>query len=224
MQKLHVNDLIKEFCPNRVRVDVPVDDILDKLAFDKSPFTKQPYREVIGKINHIANHTRPDLSHALSVFARYSHSPRETHWNNLMRVVRYINYTKDQSLVFGPYLGQSKIEICVYTDSNHASESSDKISQGGFFACMNGSVFTWKSTRLHVRNQSSTESELLFLCAGANKLKWLSMFVNSLKLVVEIPFKLYCDNMAAITSAVNPDRSNNRLKHVDIKTRVVKNY
>jgi hypothetical protein len=48
-----------------------------KLCADASdPVDKEQYQRLVGRLIHLC-HTRPDITHAVSVVSRYIHDPRE---------------------------------------------------------------------------------------------------------------------------------------------------
>ena len=53
------------------------------------------YRSVIGKLNHLAKSTRPDIAFAVHQCARFSASPRESHGKAVKRIARYLMSTPD---------------------------------------------------------------------------------------------------------------------------------
>ncbi|WP_216666954.1 Ty1/Copia family ribonuclease HI, partial [Proteus mirabilis] len=53
------------------------------------------------------------------------------------------------------------------------------------------------------------------------ELIWLQRILNELKLEVEQPMKLYCDNKAAISIANNPVQ-HDRTKHIEIDRHFIK--
>ncbi len=60
------------------------------------------YRSVIGKLNYIAQNTRPDISFAVHQCARYSANPTTLHELVVKRIGRYLLATKDKGLILRP--------------------------------------------------------------------------------------------------------------------------
>lgn len=52
--------------------------------------------------------------------------------------------------------------------------------------------------------QSSVEAEFRAVAQGMCKVLWLKKILKELKVKVEVPIKLYCDNKATINIAHNP--------------------
>ena len=199
---------------------------------DLSGPTNEPYREVIGNLIHIMNVSRPDIAFALSVFSRYNSAPRTKHWEELQRIIWYLNATKNYGLKFGGKTpnptnlsNQSIQSICFncFCDSDFATDPADRISQIGYAITLNNSAVIWKSQKLPMITQSTCESELMGINACANEIKWVSMLVSALDLAINRPIQIYCDNQSAITCAPNP-QSKTRLKHVDTRQMKTSEY
>lgn len=74
----------------------------DKEDRDKFLALKVNYCSPIGQINFIASLARPDISFAVSSQARHCEEPGMSHWNEVLKVWRYLSNTKDMTLTLGP--------------------------------------------------------------------------------------------------------------------------
>ena len=63
---------------------------------------------------------------------------------------------------------------------------------------------TWRSKKQPVVARSSAEAELRALAQGICELLWLKIILGDLKVKVESPMRLFCDNKSAINIAHNP--------------------
>lgn len=217
-QDRHIEDLLTKFDKltkyNPYTPMQPVD--IGILTTDSSPLTIHPYREVIGSLTHIMNVTRPDIAFALSALSRFCSSPRENHWNELLRIVAYIRTTRRLCLTYGG--DKERPELLGYSDSDYASDSSRRTSQLGWIVIFNGGCISWKSHKSNVTAQSSCETELIATAKAANQIKYLRTLLSQLLGCVSIPTTiLYCDNKSAIDVAKN-ENMKSKLKHVDVKT------
>ena len=78
-----------------------------------------PYAEGIGHVLWPVMVSRPDTLCAVGILAQFVQNPGETHWDALMRVIAYLNTTKDYWLTFGH--GASQLEG--YSDADWASQT-----------------------------------------------------------------------------------------------------
>ncbi len=68
-------------------------------AKDEKPFDLNfNYRSAIGKLNYLAQITRPDIMDATHQIAKYASDPREIHGEAILYLVRYLKKTRDLGL------------------------------------------------------------------------------------------------------------------------------
>ncbi len=58
------------------------------------------YRSVVGKLNYLAQTTRPDIMYATHQIAKYSSDPRTSHGEAVLYLIRYLKKTRDLGLLF----------------------------------------------------------------------------------------------------------------------------
>jgi hypothetical protein len=80
------------------KVSLQLHAFKDEPAFDLN-FN---YRSAVGKLNYLAQTTRPDIMYALLQIAKYSSYPRQSHGNAILYLVRYLKKTHDLGLKFKP--------------------------------------------------------------------------------------------------------------------------
>ncbi len=60
------------------------------------------YRSMVGKLNYLAQTTRPDILYAVHQVAKYSSCPKKEHGDAILYIVRYLKRTRDIGLRFKP--------------------------------------------------------------------------------------------------------------------------
>ena len=80
-----------------------------KVSLQLHAFKDQPvfdlnfnYRSAVGKLNYLAQTTRPDIMYATHRIAKYSFDPREPHGEAILYLVRYLKRTRDLGIRFKP--------------------------------------------------------------------------------------------------------------------------
>ena len=68
---------------------------------------------------YLASHTRPDISFAVNLLARYSSSPTRRHWIGVKQIFRYLRGTMDMGLY---YSLSSKSGLVGYADAGFLSD------------------------------------------------------------------------------------------------------
>jgi hypothetical protein len=86
------------------------------------------YRSVIGALQY-ATLTRPDLSYSVNKLSQFMHSPSEEHWTSAKRVLCYIAAILTYGIQF---YKTSSSQIHAFSDSDWASDSSDRRSTSGY--------------------------------------------------------------------------------------------
>ena len=83
--------------------------------------------------------------HSLSVnkLSRFTSNPSKDHWKALVRVLRYIKYTKDYGLHYTKY----PAVLEGYSDANWISDSKDTKSTSGYVFTIGGASISWKSLK-----------------------------------------------------------------------------
>jgi hypothetical protein len=102
------------------------------------------YQSVVGMMQYLSGHTRPDIAFDVSQCARLSSSPKRTHDAALKRIGRYLLQTRDRGLLLNP---MDSFEIECFVDADIAGlwsyeDPNDPVcvrSRTGFMICICGS-------------------------------------------------------------------------------------
>ena len=71
---------------------------------DKPPFSLNfNYRSMIGKLNYLAQTTRPDIMYATHELAKYSSNPHKPHGEAALYLVRYLKKSRNIGICFRPH-------------------------------------------------------------------------------------------------------------------------
>ena len=134
-----------------------------------------PFREVAGGVMWLAGMTRPDIANAARAVPRHSHNPWERHWKAVVKILSYLNSTRDLRITYVYERGGAFAVGSVYTDADYASKETDRRSISGV-AVMLGNAAVYATTRTqHCVMLSTTEAEYVALAEGTKE----RMFVRS---------------------------------------------
>jgi hypothetical protein len=75
------------------------------------------YASVIGMLQYLQSHSRPDITYAFSQSARFVHSPKQSHEEALEQIGLYLKGTIDEGLILQP---RGDLDIDVYVDADFA--------------------------------------------------------------------------------------------------------
>jgi len=77
-----------------------------------------PYLSAVGAIMYLAITTRPDITNAISILARFNSNPGPTHWKAVKHLFRYLKGTMDLKLTYRPSPDSSEL-FTMYSDADH---------------------------------------------------------------------------------------------------------
>jgi hypothetical protein len=86
------------------------------------------YCELVGSLLYIANTTRPDIAQAVGVLSRYRNAPTTAHMNEGLRVLRYLQSTRECVLVLG---GKGPV-LEGHVDADYAGDIDSRHSTSGY--------------------------------------------------------------------------------------------
>ena len=119
-QRALIDSIIEDVCL-KVAITRPVHakaHIILLSHKDQLKFTLDfDYRSDTGKLNYLAQTSRPDIMYAIHQIAKYSADPRKPHGKTIIYLVRYLMRSRDIRIRFSP--NPSKGFEC-YCDANFA--------------------------------------------------------------------------------------------------------
>ncbi|KAL6332014.1 hypothetical protein AAG906_020371 [Vitis piasezkii] len=111
-------------------VDTPMDPNVKLVPGQGEPLGDPGrYRRLVGKLNYLTI-TRPDISFPVSVVSQFLQSPCDSHWDAVIRILRYIKSTPGQGVL---YENRGHTQVVGYTDADWAGSPTDRRSTCGCF-------------------------------------------------------------------------------------------
>ena len=80
--------------------------------------------------------TRPDIAYAVNKLSRYTSNPGAMHWQGIMRVLKYLRFTRDYGLHYTRY----PTVLEGYSDANWISNDKDSKSHSGYVFTLGGAA------------------------------------------------------------------------------------
>ncbi|KAJ0624745.1 putative RNA-directed DNA polymerase [Helianthus annuus] len=175
------------------------------------------YRSLAGALQYLT-FTRPDIAYAVQQVCLFMHAPRESHFNFLKCILRYIQGTID----FGIRLtNQSDHNIVAYSDADWAGCPDSRRSTSGYCVSIGNNLVSWSSKRQPTVSRSSAEAEYRGVANAVAETSWLRNLLLELKVPVKKATIVYCDNISAIYLSENPVQ-HQRSKHVELDIHFVR--
>jgi hypothetical protein len=111
-------------------------------------------------------------------------------------------------------------DICGYSDADWAG-SYDRKSITSFCTFVGGNLVTWKSKKQNVMARSSAKAEYRAMASTARELIWINQLLRDMRLKVDKPMQIFCDNQAVRYIASNPVFYE-RMKHIEVDCHFVR--
>ena len=121
----------------------PVDTSMDpnvKLVPSQGELLRDPerYRRLVGKLNYLTI-TRPDISFPMSVVSQFLQSPCDSHWDAVVRILRYIKGTLGQGVL---YENRGHTQVVRYSDADWAGSPTNRRSTSGYCVFIGGNLIS----------------------------------------------------------------------------------
>jgi len=193
------------------------------------------YASVVGMLMYLVN-TRPDIQFAVHQCARFTHNPKQVHYNAVKRIICYLIGTlkndQDRGLTFDVGSKDDPIKIECYVDADFAGlwkieNDDDPVSSKSrtrFVIFVGNCPVIWQSKLQTETALSTVEAETVALSQSMRELLWLRWLTvdvaatlgTKIADVTEIKSKVFEDNNGAITLAMKPGLSS-QTKYIHTK-------
>ncbi|KAB2600999.1 hypothetical protein D8674_002004 [Pyrus ussuriensis x Pyrus communis] len=189
-----------------------------KLLTHGSPPVPDPgiYRSIVGALQYLT-FTRPDIAYSVNQVCQFMHSPLESHFVAVKRILRYLKGTMQLGLCYKP----GSLNIKAYTDADWAGDPNDRRSTTGFIVFLGHNPISWSSKKQHTVSRSSTEAEYRAMATTTAEVVWLQQLLKDLSLSSTDTPLLHCDNISAMALATNPIL-HSKAKHIEIDCHFVR--
>ena len=186
---------------------------------EKEDMKKVPYLNAIGSLMYAMLCTRPDISQAVGLLARYSSNPGPQHWKCIKRILRYLKGTKDYWLCYQ----SNKPDLHGYSDADWGGDRDSCKSTSGYIFLLNNGAISWSSKKQTCTALSTMEAEFVSSAAAVQEALWIGYFMRSLESIISIerPITIFCDSMAALAYTKDP-KYHGKTKHIGMKYHFVR--
>ncbi|RVW11957.1 Retrovirus-related Pol polyprotein from transposon TNT 1-94 [Vitis vinifera] len=169
------------------------------------------YSRIIGSLMYLMSCTRPDIAYAVGKLSRYTSNPGAKHWKGIIRVLKYLRFTRDYGLHYTRY----PAVLEGYSDANWISNVKDSKSHSGYVFTLGGAAVSWKSSKQTVIARSTMESEFIALDKCGEEAEWLRHFLEDIPRWSKPvpPICIHCDSQSAIGRAQS-NMYNGKSRHI----------
>ncbi len=194
---------------------------LEKIASTPNECANQPYRRIVGMLLYVACATRWDIGYNVAYLCRFVNAHNETHWKAVKHLLRYLQGTRHQTIVY-QRSAESKDNSLVpvgYSDADWASDRDDRKSISAYLFTLAGGPIAWASKKQKSIATSSCEAELYALSLAAIQALYIRRFFEPLRIPTRLPVVIHCDSQSALAVAEREERQSfhARFKHLSIR-------
>ena len=188
------------------------------------------YASVVGMMGYLRGHARPDIAHAVSQCARFTHAPRRSHELALERIGMYLNATKDKGIILRP---SQLLHVDCYVDADFAGlwphedpdDPTSVKSRTGYVICVANCPVIWCSKLQSDIALSTMQAEYHSISIAMRDLLPFLDLLTVITSAVGLPEQdttmkvtVHEDNEGALALAkLEPGRSTPRSKHYAVK-------
>jgi hypothetical protein len=142
------------------------------------------FARLLGKLQFLANTTRPNISFAVNRLAAYTASPSLQHTTAVKRILRYLVGTKEYGITYHKTPKVPNPSPCAnlfhgYSDASYADTDDCKSMSGYVFLSGRGAI-TWRSKKQTMIVLSTTEAEYVALSKAGREACWLRNLYDEL--------------------------------------------
>ena len=194
------------------------------------PIGRFDYAQVVGMLMYLSSNSRPDIQYAVHQCARFTHFPKRSHEDAILRICRYLKGTSTRGLCFAP--DKDNMTLDCYADADFAGlynieNVQDPVSvksRTGFCLTLGGCPLLWVSKLQTEVALSTTEAEYIALSQAMRELLPMRELLQEVGTTLDLDFAkpaivhstVFEDNNGALTLATSP-RITPRTKHIAVK-------
>lgn len=217
-QEQYIINVLKEFEMTDCKQVITPMEVGLRLEKATDTDNKLPYRNLVGCLNYLAQNSRPDIAHAVSVLSQFNSCYNESHFKCAKRVLRYLKGTSNFALIFQK---SGMLDLVGHVDADWGG-SYDRKSFTGMMFLLGRNLITWESRKQRCVALSSTEAEYIGLSQASKEAIYLKSLLNSLiNDTRDEPVVINNDNQSAHHIARNK-MNHNRTKHIEIRYHFVR--
>jgi hypothetical protein len=174
------------------------------------------FQILLSELMHLMIQIRFDLAYSVSRLAQFMSNSTDDHWIALKRVLRYLNETKELSILYKK-ISESLI-LKTWIDFSWRKNSNDSRSTHDHLLFMS-ELIEWKSSKQISVALSSTETEYMSQTSAAINVMWAKGLLTEMRIddtVSDNSTVIYANNQRAI-KLVNNSIFQKRTKHIVVK-------
>jgi hypothetical protein len=168
----------------------------------------EEFHTIVAKGLFLCKRARPDIHPTIALLCTRVRDPNTDDWNKLLRLLKYLNKTRDVKLTLG---AENLHVVKWYVDASFGVHTDFKSHTGGVMTFGEGAIQSI-SRKQKLNTRSSTEAELVGADDAATLILWTKLFLEEQGYDVKKNI-LYQDNKSTILLETNGKRSSSKRTH-----------
>ena len=223
LQPLYTQGMLRRFgLQNSKPAHTPmVEKFFSGLAAEenKSVVFPERYQQMVGSLLYLALRSRPDITAAVVILARFQKAPTAYCHRATKRVLRYLQGTCGHGLVYS----RGSSDLNVFVDSDYAGDTVDRKSMSGYVLKLGDACVSWGSKKQSSVALSTCEAEYYALVLAAQEILWMKRVLSESGIEQNqevVPVR--SDNQGAIGWANSDKCPSGRAKHIDVRVHFIR--
>ncbi|XP_071729182.1 uncharacterized mitochondrial protein AtMg00810-like [Rutidosis leptorrhynchoides] len=200
-QSKYILDILKKFeLESRQSIGIPM-ETHTKLNADLNgkSVNSTKYHSMIGSLMYLTS-SRPDIMFATYLCTRYQSNPKESHYQAVKCIFRYLKGTVNLGLW---YPKDTWFELVAYSDADHGGCKLDRKSTSRSVQLLRNRLVSWSSKKQLCVSLSTAEAEYVAAVSCCSQVLWMKTQLTDYGFNFDkIP--IYCDSKSAISISCNP--------------------
>ncbi|KAK6145289.1 hypothetical protein DH2020_022109 [Rehmannia glutinosa] len=222
-QTKYTRDLMKKFgMEEKSSVKIPMNtSVKMDMDADGKAVDQTRYRALIGSLLYLTA-SRPDITFAVGVCARFQSAPKESHMTAAKRILRYLKGCQEVVLWYPKYPKECGFKLIGYSDSDYVGCRVDRKSTSGTCQMLGNRLVSWFSKKQNSIATSTAEAEYIVAGSCCAQVLWMREQLRDYE-IEEKEIPIMCDNTSAIAITQNPVL-HSRTKHIDIRYHFIRDH
>ncbi|KAK6158984.1 hypothetical protein DH2020_006298 [Rehmannia glutinosa] len=220
-QTKYTRDLMKKFgIEEKSSVKIPMNtSVKMDMDADGKAVDQTRYKALIGSLLYLTT-SRPDITFAVGLCARFQSNPKESHMSAVKRIFRYLKGTIQYGLF---YPKNENFSLKGYSDSDYAGNIDDRKSTSGSCQFLGDYLVSWFSKKQNCVSLSRAEAEYISAAFCCTQLLWMKQTLADYKCSFEKEIPIMCGNTSAIAITQNPVL-HSRTKPIDVRYHFIRDH
>ncbi|KAK6139099.1 hypothetical protein DH2020_027160 [Rehmannia glutinosa] len=176
------------------------------------------YRALIGSLLYLTA-SRPCITFAVRVCARFQSTPKESHMTAAKRILGYLKECQEVGLW---YPKEGGFKLVGYSDSDYVGCRVDRKSTSGTCQMLGNRLVSWFNKKQNSIATSTAEAEYIAAGSCCIQVLWMRQQLRDYD-IKEREIPIMCDNFSAIAITQNPVL-HSRTKNIDVRYRFIRDH